>query len=146
MNPFYNLLQDQKYFNVINKAKQTCSSQTSIKKKYVAQVSFDKQFISIPATYGISSSFPSLVFLFANLRKTKRIYSLYLQLHWTHTQIFPSKASVSVNLANISVTRHGWEALSFPLHWYLSGNSSDKSQKGSMVFDLLSHARHVTCK
>lgn len=86
-------------------------------------------------------------FIFYTENVCMSTYCLYSLLHWSQAYIFPSKASVSVNLASISVSRHGyWDDISLPLQWYLSGNSRDRSQKGSMVFDLLSQARHVTCK
>lgn len=60
--------------------------------------------------------------------------------------MLPSSASVSVNLANISVKWHeACAADSLLLLWYRSGNSRDRSQKGSTVLERWSHARHVTC-
>lgn len=103
-------------------------------------------------TFKTFSIFPSMLsqsvyFIFYTENVCMSTYCLYSLLHWSHAYIFPSKASVSVNLASISVSRHGyWDDISLPLQWYLSGNSRDRSQKGSMVFDLLSQARHVTCK
>lgn len=86
-------------------------------------------------------------FIFYTENVCMSTYCLYSLLHWSQAYILPSKASVSVNLASISVSRHGyWDDISLPLQWYLSGNSRDRSQKGSTVFDLLSQARHVTCK
>lgn len=63
--------------------------------------------------------------------------------------MLPSRASISVNLDSISVrVQLRWyaeEAAAEPLTlWYRSGNSRDRSQKGSTVLDLCLQDRHVT--
>lgn len=63
--------------------------------------------------------------------------------------MLPSRASISVNLDSISVrVQLRWyaeEEAAEPLTlWYRSGNSRDRSQKGSTVLDLCLQDRHVT--